>query len=150
MARAVAEKVFVDANVFIRHFTGDPPNQAAKAQKLFIDATEGRKRLVTSDLVIAEVVWTLESFYKFSKLEITRRVESILNTRNLLVLNRKIIALAVAEYNQKNVDFGDAHIYATMISRKYATVATFNRRHFRRFPDIRIHPELNEDLPPQS
>ena len=51
---------FLDTNVLIRHLTGDPPGQAARATRLLSRA--GQLRL--PDLIVAEVVNVLESFYE--------------------------------------------------------------------------------------
>jgi predicted nucleic acid-binding protein len=50
---------FVDSNVLVRHLTGDPPDQAKKAGE-FLRTTED---LILVDLVVAEVVYVLESVY---------------------------------------------------------------------------------------
>ena len=49
---------FVDTNVLIRHLTGDPPDMAAAATRFLAEADD----LLVVDLVIAEVVYVLESF----------------------------------------------------------------------------------------
>ena len=51
---------FVDTNVLIRHLTGDPPDQAARATRLLSEAD----RLLLPDLIMAETVYVLESFYE--------------------------------------------------------------------------------------
>ena len=50
---------FVDTNVLIRHLTGDPPDLAARATAFLAAADE----LLLPDLIVAEVVYVLESFY---------------------------------------------------------------------------------------
>ena len=51
---------FLDTNVLIRHFTGDPPDLAARATAALASADE----LLLADLVVAECVYVLESFYE--------------------------------------------------------------------------------------
>ena len=74
---------FVDTNVFLRFLTNDDPAKAKRAETLFRDALRGKIKLATSLLVIAEIIWTLESFYKLEKSDIATKVEKILNTPNL-------------------------------------------------------------------
>ena len=74
---------FADTNVFLRFLTNDDPAKAKRAETLFLDALRGKIRLATSLLVIAEIIWTLESFYKLEKPDIAAKVEKILNTPNL-------------------------------------------------------------------
>lgn len=55
--------VFLDTNVLIRHLTGDPPVQARRATAFLVAADE----LLVPDLVVAEVVFALESFYEVKR-----------------------------------------------------------------------------------
>ena len=54
---------FVDSNVLVRHLTGDPPDQARRATAFL---RSGRD-LVLVDLVVAEVVYVLESVYEVDR-----------------------------------------------------------------------------------
>ena len=54
---------FVDTNLFIRYFTNDDPHKADRVERLLEQARTGTIRLITADMVIAEVVWVLESAY---------------------------------------------------------------------------------------
>ena len=60
-------EVSVDTNVFLRFLTNDDPAKAKRAETRFRNAVSGKEHLRTSLLVIAEIVWTLESFYKLEK-----------------------------------------------------------------------------------
>jgi predicted nucleic acid-binding protein len=51
---------FVDTNILVRHLTGDPPEQAARASRFLAAADE----LLLADLVVAGVVCVLGSFYE--------------------------------------------------------------------------------------
>ncbi|MFA6293398.1 MAG: PIN domain-containing protein [Victivallales bacterium] len=132
------KEIYVDANVFLRFVLWDPPELAGEAEKFFRNSIEGREKLVTSDLVIAEIVWTLESFYEKSKSQIAEFVQGILSTPNLTVENADLVAVAVKIYEEKNVDFIDAYSYAYMKKHKISGIKTFDRKHFKRFPDIEM------------
>ena len=60
------ETYFIDANIFLRFLTRDNIEKQKKAENIFKKAISGEIILITTDLVIAEVVWTLESFYNVS------------------------------------------------------------------------------------
>ena len=64
------DPVFVDTNVFLRFFVRDVESFYQKAKELFEKAEKGTVKLETNDLVIAEIVWVLESYYDFTKTEI--------------------------------------------------------------------------------
>jgi predicted nucleic acid-binding protein len=60
----------VDTNVLVRFFTGDPPNLAAKARRLVQEADNGEVLLVILPVIVAETIYTLESFYEMERKEV--------------------------------------------------------------------------------
>ena len=82
---------FVDTNVFIRFLTNDIPQKADACEEVFKKAVEKKEIIFTTDTVIAEIVWVLESFYELQKEEIQSKVEKILNTPNLVCPNKDLI-----------------------------------------------------------
>lgn len=124
--------VFVDTNVFLRFLTNDDPAKAKRAEALFRDAVGGKIRLMTSLLVIAEIVWTLESFYGLDKHEIAEKVQTILNTPNLQCADAPLILLALDLYAQQNIDFIDAYHAGFLKDRDVKRIVTYDRKHFGR------------------
>ena len=99
---------FLDTNIFIRFLTDDVPAKADACEKIFKKAVEKEETLFTTDLVIAEIVWVLESFYELPKKEIQDKVEKILNTPNLICPHKDQILSALVLYSEKNIDYIDA------------------------------------------
>lgn len=132
------KEIYVDANVFLRFVLWDSPEIAEETEKFFKSSIEGRQKLITSDLVIAEIVWTLESYYEKPKSQIVEFIQGILSTPNLTVENSDIVAFAIKIYEEKNVDFIDAYSYAYMKKNKISVIKTFDRKHFKRFLDIEM------------
>lgn len=130
--------LFVDTNVFIRFLTNDDPAKAKRAEALFRNAVEGKVKLVTSLLVVAEIVWTLESFYKLEKAEIAFKVEKILNTPNLECPESSLILMALDLYVQQNIDFVDAFHAFYLKERALNRIVTYDRKHFGRVPWLEI------------
>jgi predicted nucleic-acid-binding protein len=130
--------LFVDTNVFLRFLTNDDPAKAKRAETLFRDALRGKIRLATSLLVIAEIIWTLESFYKLEKSDIAAKVEKILNTPNLDCPETPLIFLALDLYVHANIDFIDAHNAFYMKEQGITEVLTYDRKHFARIPWVQI------------
>lgn len=100
---------FVDTNVFLRFLVNDDPEKADACEELFRKAIAGDEALSTSDMVIYEIIWVLESYYELKKSDIRESVEKILNTRNLHCPNKEIIISALSIYVEKNIDFIDAY-----------------------------------------
>ena len=130
--------VFVDTNVFLRYLTNDDTVRAARADRLFHDAVSGRVFLRTSALVIAEIVWTLESFYGLPKSQIAEKVEKILNTPNLECDDSARILQALDTYVHENIDYIDAYHVFYMRDLGLVRIATYDRKHFGRIPWIEI------------
>lgn len=131
-------RVFVDTNVFLRFLTNDDPAKAKRVEGLFREAVRGRIVLETSILVIAEIIWTLESYYKLEKSVIAEKVEKILNTPNLECDEASRILFALDTYVQQNVDFIDAYHAFYMKDQGLTRIATYDRKHFSRIPWIQI------------
>ena len=96
--------LFVDTNVFLRFLTNDDPAKAKRAETLFRDAVSGKIALATSLLDVAEIIWTLESFYKLEKQDIAAKIETILNTPNLECPEASLIFMALDLYVHENID----------------------------------------------
>ena len=132
------EQVFVDTNLFLRYLTNDIPEQADQVEQLLQRAQNRELQLVTTSMVIAEIVWTLGSFYKLSREQIRDRILAILNTPGLTVSEAGLLIEAAINYAAKNVDFIDAYNVAWMKNAKVSTAYTFDRKHFSRFEKISV------------
>jgi len=100
---------FLDTNIFIRFLTDDVPEKVDACEEIFKKAVEKQETLFTTDLVIAEIIWVLESFYELPKNEIQDKVEKILNTPNLICPHKDLILSALMLYSEKNIDYIDAY-----------------------------------------
>ncbi len=130
------DTVFADTNLFLRYLTDDVPAQADAVETLLQRAAKGKVNLVTTSMVIAEIVWTLESFYEMGKKEIQEMVLGILNTDGLDVIDSDLILQAIVHYADKNVDFIDAFNAAWMIKNNVDKIYTFDQKHFSRFEKL--------------
>ena len=129
---------FVDTNVFLRYLTNDDPAKARRAGALFKDAVAGKVQLRISLLVIAEIVWTLESFYELEKEDIAEKVSLILNTPNLICPEARLIRLALDLYVQQNMDFIDAYHAHHLKDLQLTKILTCDRKHFGRVSWLEI------------
>lgn len=103
------ENKFVDTNVFLRYLTKDDLSKYDRCRQMFKRALEGEITISTSGMVIAELIWTLLSYYKVPKAEVIEKVSVILGTENLFVPDKDVLADALVLYARKNIDFIDAY-----------------------------------------
>ena len=130
------DPVFVDTNVFLRFFVKDVETLYEKARSLFEKAESGKIRLETSELVIAEIVWVLESFYGFTRKEIVDVLITLLSSRYLKIANSARISASIQFYVSGNMDFIDACNIAYMKSKGLENIATFDLKHYKRVEGI--------------
>jgi predicted nucleic-acid-binding protein len=133
-----AETYFVDTNLFLRYLTNDVPRQADAVESLLKRASRGKVNLVTTSMVIAEIVWTLESYYELGRKEIQTMVLGILNTTGLEVADSDLLLQAMIPNADKNVDFIDAFNAAWMVRNDVNRIFTFDQKHFSRFEGIAV------------
>jgi len=133
----VDDPIFVDTNVFLRFFVRDAESLYQKARELFEKAEKGEAKLETSDIVIAEIVWVLESYYDFSKDEIKEVVDTILETKNIRVANHSRVKEAINNYIAGKLDFIDAYNIAYIKSKGSKKIATFDVKHFKNIEGLK-------------
>jgi len=103
------ETKFVDTNIFLRYLTKDDPSKYEKCKGIFKKAMKGEIAITTSGMVIAELVWTLLSYYKVPKAEVVEKVTVIVATKSLSIPDKHIVIDALVLYARKNIDFIDAY-----------------------------------------
>ena len=123
---------FVDTNVFLRYLTNDDPRKADRIERLLKRAIEGNISLLTNLMVVAELVWTLESYYGLSRSQISENLTLILNTPNLEIPERQRILKALVLYAEKNIDFADAYNAHFAKDQGVSSIFTYDKRHFDR------------------
>jgi len=133
-----SERVFADTNLFLRYLTNDIPAQADAVEQLLHRASDGEIVLVVNSLVIAEIVWTLESYYGLARDSIKDKILAILNTPGLEAAEGDLLLQAIFWYADKNIDFIDAFNAAWMLAQGLATTYTFDRKHFSRVEGIEV------------
>ena len=130
--------LFVDTKVFFRFLTNDDPAKAKRAETLFRDALRGKIKLATSLLVIAEIVWTLESFYKLEKSDIAAKGEKILNTPNLECPKASLLFMVLDLYAHANIDLVDAYNAFHMKEQGLAEILTYDRKRSARIQWVHV------------
>ena len=128
----------VDTNLLVRYLTEDDPVKAKAVDELLARAEQGQERLLVPSVVVAELVWVLESYYKMDTDQVAELVEAMLSTPGLDVQDAPLIRAALVTYLADKVDFIDAWIMEFARSRKVDRVYTFDKRHFKRTGSFKI------------
>jgi predicted nucleic acid-binding protein len=127
---------FVDTNILVRHLAGDPPDMAARAT-----AYLGREHeLLLTDLVAAETVYVLESFYEAPRQQVAEAVRSLIAFESVVCVDPALVLRAAEVYETDRIDFADAYLVACAESTGVGKIASFDRS-LDRVPSIdRIEP----------
>jgi predicted nucleic acid-binding protein len=114
---------FVDTNILVRHLTGDPPAMAARATALL--ASDSEMYLV--DLVVAEAVYVLESFYKAPRDQVATAMRSLVAMRSMVTVDPALLLRAIEVYEVDRLDFAEAYLVACAESTGVGRIASFDR-----------------------
>jgi predicted nucleic acid-binding protein len=114
---------FVDTNILIRHLTGDPPEMAAQAT-VYLGTTS---ELLLTDLVAAETVYVLESFYEAPPDQVAAVVRSLLAFDAVVCVDPALLLRAIEVYETDRLDFAEAYVVACAESTGVGTIASFDR-----------------------
>jgi predicted nucleic acid-binding protein len=114
---------FVDSNVLVRHLTGDPPGQAKRATE-FLRTGDN---LILVDLVVAEVVYVLESVYKVERERVAELVRSIVGFPAVAVPDEALLLRALEIYEQYRIHFAESYLAACAELSGVGVVASFDR-----------------------
>lgn len=118
-----AVSAFVDTDVLIRHLTGDPPEQAARATRLLSQATQ----LLLPDLIVAEVVYVLESFYEVPRPRVAELVRAVVAFPAIEVADEPVLLRALEVYEVHRLDFAEAYLVAEAETSGVNAVASFDK-----------------------
>ena len=129
-------RCFVDTNLFIRYLTNDNPILADRVEQLLDDAATGSAQLVTTELVMAESVWVLESSYQLNHVQIAPLIRSILATPGMEVINGELVGKALVMYELQNIVFVDAYIAALMEKQGIKDIYSYDKKHLSRVKTI--------------
>lgn len=114
---------FVDTNVLIRHLTGDPPDLAARATAHLAAADE----LLLPDLIVAETVYVLESFYEVAADEVARLVRSVIAYPPIRTLDPALLLRSLEVYETHRIDFAEAYLVASAEATGIPDIISFDR-----------------------
>lgn len=112
----------LDTNVVIRHLTGDPPAMARRATEFLASASD----LVLVDLVMAECVYVLESFYEVEPSRVAELMRAALAAPTIWA-DTELLLRALEIYELDRLDFAEAYLVAAAELTGVETVASFDK-----------------------
>lgn len=114
---------FVDTNILVRHLTGDPPDMAARATAYLRSADD----LLLTDVIAAETVYVLESFYEAPRGQVAEALRSLVAFRSVVCVDPALLLRAAEIYEVNRIDFTEAYLVACAESAGVGVVASFDQ-----------------------
>lgn len=102
----------IDANIILRYLLDDNEELSKKARDLVDQAIGLKIEILIKELVIAEVVYVLEKFYKVNRKEIADVLERLISLRGIKTENKEFVKRALKIYSEKKLDFVDCVLCA--------------------------------------
>lgn len=121
--RAATLTAFLDTNVLIRHLTGDPPAMAERATAALAD----EEQLLLTDLVLAECVYVLESFYEIERSRVAELMRSAIAFPSIGTVDTPVLLRALEIYELDRLDFAEAYLVAHAEATGVGQILSFDR-----------------------
>jgi predicted nucleic-acid-binding protein len=83
--------------------------------------------LLLADVVVAEIVYVLESHYAVDRPAVAEIVRTVLGSSPIVVVDRPLLLRAVEIYEIARVAFADAYLVASAEATGIGAVASFDR-----------------------
>jgi predicted nucleic-acid-binding protein len=112
----------IDTNVLVTLVARDDVEQVQAAEDFVA------KGAWVSHLVLAEMIWVLDSVYDLTRDEIATAVEMLLNHRDLTLQDVEVVASALDRYRGRSmVDFSDCLVLEVARKAGHLPLGTFDR-----------------------
>lgn len=130
----------IDTNIFVRHVRQDHADHSARATAYLLRIRRGELVAKTSELVVFETVYVLQSVYRMSKSEIATVLLPIIVLPNLKIRNKARLHKALDWYVRYNLSFVDAYLAVMTQQQRLPALVSFDRN-YDRVPGIpRVEP----------
>jgi predicted nucleic acid-binding protein len=122
------KQYFIDSNVLLRVIVRDSEKSFRECFDFLQKVEGGKINAVTSNVVLAEVVWVLDSFYKMSKTKIVEALEKMRSSRFFKLVDNFDFDLALSFYSRYGIKYVDAIMASNHnIQSKKWTVVSYDK-----------------------
>ena len=85
------------------------------------------EELYLTDLIVAETVYVLESFYEAPRDQVATVMRSLVSKRSVVTVDPALLLRAIEVYESDRLDFAEAYLVACAESTGVGRVASFDR-----------------------
>lgn len=129
--------IALDTNVLVRLLTRDDEKQANKARALLEKHADEDAAFYVSDIVLAELVWTLERSYDYDRNSIALTLKALADNATLGFESREVLRTAQRFFADATAGFVDCLIVAKAQATGCSSVVSFDKA-MRTLPKVEL------------
>lgn len=137
----MSRMAFLDTNILLRHIMQDVEGQSARASRLIEEIARGTVQVYISETVVFETVFTLSTFYRIPRAEISAQVRRLLRMPGIILRDKAIIVDALHFWeSQGPLSFADCYHLALTAALGLDEIYSFDMK-MGRYPGVmRVEP----------
>lgn len=117
----------LDTNVLLRLLLADDEAKFRKARQIVATVSGSVGGVLLTDVVLAELVWTLRAAYRRSKEEVVAALDALLAQPAFAFEDRDLVIAALAAYRDGPADFADYLVVARNAARGVTTTYSVDK-----------------------
>ncbi len=121
------KRIILDTNCFLRFLLNDIPVQADKVEALLTQAEKNKIEIFVPQIVVFELHFVLEKYYKFSKNEVVGMLKTLLVAPYLSIEAKEIFLTAITLYGSAHTSLVDCFLVAQSQNNE-AELFTFDQK----------------------
>jgi len=118
--------VVIDTNILLRYLRNDHPTLSIKAKKIFDKAYKNDVNIYFDEIVLAETIWVLSSYFKTPKSIIVSTLLEQLYFDWIINPRKKLMIKALGLFEKTNLSYIDCWIFTVNQSIKTTSLETFD------------------------
>jgi len=122
------ERYAIDANVILRFLLNDDLALSQQAIAIFAAIERGEMTAFLDPVILAEVVWVLNSFYKLPPAQIAAELLILVKSDQIILSDRDMYISALELYAGGRLHFGDACACAVAKRQCDGKLLSFDRK----------------------
>ncbi len=104
------KKVIIDSNILLRFLIDENSHLQVEATKILNRAENGKLIIILNEIVIAECIWVMMSFYKLDKLTVFDKIKNLIIKDCFEIINRDLIYSSLKLFSQVNLSWVDCYL----------------------------------------
>lgn len=118
---------YLDTNVILRFIAADHETMSPAARHLIQQIETGEESVILTPMILAEVVFTLQRFYKLPKEQISEALGALIQLPDVVMQEQDTCLQALSLYQNHNVSFADAYTAASMLESGHHEIYSWDR-----------------------